>query len=284
VRSTTLYDRCAQDAAASVITAYSTSFALACRLLGPRVRTQVRSIYALVRVADEIVDGAADDAGVPPSTQRLLLDEFEAETLTAIARGFSTNLIVHAFALAARECDIDGELVRPFFASMRTDLTRTEHDARSHDDYVYGSAEVVGLMCLQVFVNAGRATPIAPTPDLVAGARRLGAAFQDVNFLRDRADDEGRLGRDYLRIDGGAARVEVLARIDHDLDVAAQAIPRLPADCRRAVTTAHGLFAELARRLREDDRDDVRVSVPTPVKAAIAAKAIAGRPPRRRAL
>jgi len=281
--TTTLYDRCAQDAAASVITAYSTSFALACRLLGPRVRTQVRSVYALVRVADEIVDGAAEQAHVPAATQRLLLDEFEAETLTAIARGFSTNLIVHAFALAARECGIDAELIRPFFASMRTDLTRTEHDAQSHDAYVYGSAEVVGLMCLQVFVNAGRAVPTAPTPDLVDGARRLGAAFQDVNFLRDRADDRGRLGRDYLGIDDDESRDAVLARIESDLDVAALAIPRLPADCRRAVTTAHGLFAELAHRLRDDDRDEVRVSVPTPVKATIAARAIAGRPPRRSA-
>ncbi len=281
--TTTLYDRCAQDAAASVITAYSTSFALACRLLGPRVRTHVRSVYALVRVADEIVDGAAEQAHVPAATQRLLLDEFEAETLTAIARGFSTNLIVHAFALAARECGIDAELIRPFFASMRTDLTRTEHDAQSHDAYVYGSAEVVGLMCLQVFVSAGRAVPTAPTPDLVDGARRLGAAFQDVNFLRDRADDRGRLGRDYLGIDDDESRDAVLARIESDLDVAALAIPRLPADCRRAVTTAHGLFAELAHRLRDDDRDEVRVSVPTPVKATIAARAIAGRPPRRSA-
>lgn len=281
--TTTLYDRCAQDAAASVITAYSTSFALACRLLGPRVRTHVRSVYALVRVADEIVDGAAEQAHVPAATQRLLLDEFEAETLTAIARGFSTNLIVHAFALAARECGIDAELIRPFFASMRTDLTRTEHDAQSHDAYVYGSAEVVGLMCLQVFVNAGRAVPTAPTPDLVDGARRLGAALQDVNFLRDRADDRGRLGRDYLGIDDDESRDAVLARIESDLDVAALAIPRLPADCRRAVTTAHGLFAELAHRLRDDDRDEVRVSVPTPVKATIAARAIAGRPPRRSA-
>lgn len=281
--TTTLYDRCAQDAAASVITAYSTSFALACRLLGPRVRTHVRSVYALVRVADEIVDGAAEQAHVPAATQRLLLDEFEAETLTAIARGFSTNLIVHAFALAARECGIDAELIRPFFASMRTDLTRTEHDAQSHDAYVYGSAEVVGLMCLQVFVNAGRAVPTAPIPDLVDGARRLGAALQDVNFLRDRADDRGRLGRDYLGIDDDESRDAVLARIESDLDVAALAIPRLPADCRRAVTTAHGLFAELAHRLRDDDRDEVRVSVPTPVKATIAARAIAGRPPRRSA-
>lgn len=280
--ATTLYDRCAQDAAATVITRYSTSFALACRLLGPRVRTDVRNVYALVRVADEIVDGAAAAAGVPAPTQRLLLDELEAETLTAVARGFSTNLVVHAFALTARECGIRADLVRPFFASMRTDLTETHHDASSHDQYVYGSAEVVGLMCLRVFVNAGRSEPSVPSDELVEGARRLGAAFQDVNFLRDRGDDRGRLGRDYLGIDEADAtgRDTVLARIDRDLDVAARAIPRLPADCRRAVTTAHGLFAELARRLR-DGADDERVSVPNAVKATIAAKAVAGLPPRR---
>ncbi|QOC25243.1 squalene/phytoene synthase family protein [Microbacterium hominis] len=276
-----LYDRCAQEAAATVIAAYSTSFALACRLLGPRVRTHVRSIYALVRVADEVVDGAAEQTGLPAPTQRLLLDELEAETLAAVARGFSTNLIVHAFALAARECGIGHDLVRPFFASMRTDLTRTRHDDASHDEYVYGSAEVVGLMCLQVFVNAGRATPLAPDPGLVDGARRLGAAFQDVNFLRDRTDDENRLGRDYLGLqDGRRDRTAVLDRIDADLDAAAAAIADLPADCRRAVTTAHGLFAELAHRLREDD-DTARVSVPAPVKATIAARALAGRPPKR---
>lgn len=276
-----LYDRCAQDASASVISTYSTSFALACRLLGPRVRTHIRGVYALVRVADEVVDGAAEQAGLPPATQRLLLDELEAETLAAIARGFSTNLVVHSFALAARECGIGADLIRPFFASMRTDLTRTQHDAASHEAYVYGSAEVVGLMCLQVFVNAGSAHPATPDAALVDGARRLGSAFQDVNFLRDLADDRGRLGRDYLGIDGDVlTRADVLARIDGDLDAAAKVIPALPADCRRAVTTAHGLFAELARRLHDDD-GAARVSVPTPVKATIAARAIAGLPPRR---
>ncbi|PZU49615.1 MAG: phytoene synthase [Microbacterium sp.] len=278
---TALYDRCAEDAAASVIAVYSTSFALACRLLGPRVRGHVRNIYALVRIADEIVDGAAADAGVSAPEQARLLDEFEVETLLATAAGFSTNLVVHAFALTARECGIGADLVTPFFASMRTDLTQTAHDDVSHDVYVYGSAEVVGLMCLQAFVNAGKPAPVAPAPDLVDGARRLGAAFQDVNFLRDLADDRDRLGRDYLGLgDGRVSRAEVLDRIDADLDAAARAIPRLPADCRRAVTTAHGLFAELARRLRTEDAG-VRVSVPNHVKAAIAAKAIAGIPPRR---
>lgn len=277
-----LYDRCARDAAAAVIATYSTSFSLATRLLGPRVRPQVREVYALVRIADEIVDGAAEAAGLPPAVQRAQLDALEAETIESMARGFSTNLVVHAFALTARSCRIGEDLVRPFFASMRTDLDRSAHDAASHDAYVYGSAEVVGLMCLQVFVNAGAATPSEAPPALVDGARRLGAAFQDINFLRDLADDSERLGRDYLGIDGAAGRAAVLARIDQDLDAAAAVIPTLPADCRRAVTTAHGLFAELARRLRDDDTG-ARVRVPAPVKATIAARAVAGRPPRRSA-
>jgi len=274
-----LYDHSARDAAATVISNYSTSFTLATRLLGARVRGAVRDIYALVRVADEVVDGAAASAGLPPQTQRLLLDELEADTLAAVARGFSANLVVHAFALTARECGIGADLVRPFFASMRTDLERTTHDDASHDAYVYGSAEVVGLMCLQVFVNAGRDRITTPPPELGDGARRLGAAFQDINFLRDHVDDSERLGRDYLGLSDRTRRDAVLARVFRDLDAAAAVIPALPSDCRRAVTAAHGLFAELARRLR-DDEPAGRVSVPRPVKARIALRALSGRGPR----
>ena len=133
---------------------------------------------------------------------------------------------------------------------MRTDLVTARHDAASHDDYVYGSAEVVGLMCLQVFVNAGRSRPAAPAPDLVDGARRLGAAFQDVNFLRDQHHDEGALGRDYLGLASGASsRLAVLDRIDADLATAASRHPeasgglpprgyRRPRPVRRAVHAA----------------------------------------------
>ncbi len=277
-----LYDRTAEDAAAAVISRYSTSFALACRLLGPRPRPHVRNVYALVRVADEIVDGPAADAGLSPALERDVLDALERETLEAIERGFSANLVVHAFARTARECGIGGDLIAPFFASMRTDIDTADHDAGSHDAYVYGSAEVVGLMCLQVFVNAGAPTPAPADPALVEGARRLGAAFQDVNFLRDLDDDAERLGRDYLS--GAAAddrRVEVLDRIDADLAAAARVIPALPRDCRRAVSTAHDLFAELSRRLRQSPPAAGRVRVPDAVKAALAARAALTARPRR---
>jgi phytoene/squalene synthetase len=213
-----------------------------------------------------------------------VLDGLERETFEAIDRGFSANLVVHAFARTARECGIGADLIAPFFASMRTDIDTASHDAGSHDAYVYGSAEVVGLMCLQVFVNAGtpRSTP-APD-DLVEGARRLGAAFQDVNFLRDLDDDAGRLGRDYLAgAAEGTRRVEVLDRIDADLAAAAAVIPRLPRDCRRAVSTAHDLFADLSRRLRRAPPGSGRVRVPDAVKAALTVRAaVTARPQGRR--
>lgn len=276
-----LYDRTAQDAAATVIARYSTSFGLACRLLGPRPRPHVRVIYALVRVADEIVDGPAAAAGLSAAEARAVLDDLETETLVAVERGFSANLIVHAFARTARECGIGEDLIRPFFASMRTDLSTQRHDDASHDAYVYGSAEVVGLMCLQVFVNAGAQHPQTPSPDLVDGARRLGAAFQDVNFLRDLDHDAASLGRDYLGLaSGDTSRAAVLDRIDADLAAAAAVIPRLPADCRRAVTAAHDLFAELSARLRATPVPERRVRVPDLVKARLAARAMLGFAPK----
>ena len=276
-----LYDKTAQDAAAAVIAAYSTSFGLATRLLGPRPRPHVRNIYALVRIADEIVDGPAAAAGLDPAAERAVLDELEAESHAAIDRGFSSNLIVHAFARTSRECGIGEALIGPFFASMRTDLLTARHDAASHDDYVYGSAEVVGLMCLQVFVNAGAPHPVDPDPALVDGARRLGAAFQDVNFLRDQHHDEDALGRDYLGLGSGlSSRIDVLDRVDADLAAAAAVIPRLPADSRRAVTAAHDLFASLSMRLRRDATPDERVRVPDAVKATLAARAWLGFAPR----
>ncbi len=277
----TLYNRTAQDAADAVIARYSTSFALACRLLGRRVRPHVRAVYALVRVADEIVDGPGSEAGVESTGLHAIVDHLEDEVRTATATGFSPNLVVHAFARTARECGIGEDLTHPFFESMRADLSTSSHDDASHDSYVYGSAEVVGLMCLQVFVNAGLPQPAAPAPPLVHGARRLGAAFQDINFLRDLADDRDRLGRDYLSIDSGAhSRGELLDRIDADLDAAAAVIPELPADCRRAVTAAHDLFRALAIRLRSDDGTQGRVRVPDTRKAALAARAMCGLPAR----
>jgi len=282
-----LYDRVAEETASVVIRRYSTSFGLAARLLGPGVRQHVENIYALVRVADEIVDGAAVESGLDAVGAARALNELERETEQAIAEGFSSNLVVHAFALTARETGFGSEYTAPFFESMRTDLTASEHDAESFDRYVYGSAEVVGLMCLRAFLLERRLTP---TQDerFVRGARALGAAFQKVNFLRDLAADFETLGRSYfpgVSVDSFTEedKIRLLDDIDDDLRMSATVIPDLPASSRKAVALAQGLFAELSARLRATPADRLRttrIRVPNPVKLRIAAGAVAGRKAR----
>ena len=282
-----LYDRVADEAAGVVIRRYSTSFATATRLLEPRVRRHVQNIYALVRLADEIVDGEAISAGLDVVEAARQLNEFERETDFAIARGYSANLVVHAFGLTARETGFGRSLTAPFFDSMRTDLSVTEHDAESFERYVYGSAEVVGLMCLCAFLD-GREYSAAEHSRFERAARALGAAFQKINFLRDLAADLRELGRSYfpgVRADSftDADKNRLLDDIDGDLRISAAAIPDLPAGSRRAVALAQGLFTELAARLRATPADELvtrRVRVPNPVKLRIAASAVLGRSPR----
>ncbi len=197
---------------------------------------------------------------------------------------------MHAFALTARRTGIERAIVEPFFASMRMDLTRSAHTEASFAAYVDGSAEVVGLMCLRAFVAAGPAPTPAQLLVLESGARRLGAAFQKVNFLRDLAADADGLGRAYFPDVQVASLDEptkdrLLADIEADLDAAAAALPLLARGPRRAVALAHGLFQELADRIRATPAATLRttrIRVPDPVKARLAALAVADRLPRRR--
>lgn len=276
------YDEVAEASAALVIRSYSTSFGLASRLLAPSLRRDVRNIYALVRVADEIVDAPRPDQG--SVDRRNELDQLEEQTYAAMASGSSSNLVVHAFARTARRVGIDLDLVTPFFDSMRSDLTQVRHDFESLEAYIYGSAEVVGLMCLRAFL-AGEPKADAPYEHLAPGARRLGAAFQKINFLRDFGDDSDGLGRRYLvGLDPDdpdeAAWSLWLDDIDLDLTAAAAVIPELPMSCRVAVCAAHDLFAELTERLRQSSAAEARirrVRVPNAGKARIAAAAVARR-------
>ncbi|MDF2442177.1 MAG: 15-cis-phytoene synthase [Subtercola sp.] len=286
-RARSLYDRVAVETAGIVIHRYSTSFGLASRLLSAPVRRHVDNIYALVRLADEVVDGVAASASLEAAEISRLLDTLEQETLDAIAVGYSTNLIVHAFAMTAREVSFGAELVSPFYASMRADLTETEHTPESFAEYVYGSAEVVGLMCLCAFLE-GHMVPDDRRAALVDGARHLGAAFQKINFLRDLSADFAGLGRSYfpgvnVSTFGEEAKRDILDDIDEDLRIARASLPLLPTSSRRAVALAQGLFGELTRRLRETPADvlaETRIRVPNPVKLRIAAAAAAGRLPR----
>lgn len=279
-----LYDRVAEETASIVIHRYSTSFGLASRLLGKSVRQHVENIYALVRVADEIVDGTATDAGLDSAGARGALDALERETVDATAHGFSANLVVHAFALTAREVRFAGELTAPFFASMRMDLDRTVHDPKSFQEYVYGSAEVVGLMCLRAFLHDEAVTDL---PRFEEGACALGAAFQKVNFLRDLSADFETLGRSYfpgVSVESftETEKIRLLDDIDADLAVSAAVVPDLPHSSRRAVALAQSLFTELARRLRATPARELvsaRVRVPNPVKMRLALAAAVGARP-----
>lgn len=276
------YDEVAEACAAMVIRSYSSSFGLASRLLTPRIRRDVQNIYALVRVADEIVDAPRPEQGLVDRSNEL--DQLEEQTSVALVTGSSSNLVVHAFAQTARRVGIDLDLVGPFFDSMRSDLTQVQHDFESLATYIYGSAEVVGLMCLRAFL-ADEPKSAAQYDHLAPGAQRLGAAFQKINFLRDFGEDSDGLGRRYLvGLDpddpADSAWSLWLDDIDLDLTAAAAAIPHLPASSRVAVCTAHDLFAELTARLRESSATEARrtrVRVPNAGKAKIAAAAVARR-------
>jgi phytoene/squalene synthetase len=274
------YTRVAQDGTARVIGRYSTSFGMATRLFDSASRGHIRNVYGLVRIADEIVDGAAGAAGLDLDAQRRILDELEADTERAIRGGYSANLVVHAFAATARATGIDASLTRPFFASMRRDLDETPFTADQVGTYIYGSAEVVGVMCLRVFLHGEDCTG-ARRARLERGARSLGAAFQKINFLRDFGADWRGLHRNYFpHVDPEAfteaEKAAILDDIDDDLRHAREAIPDLPDGCRAAVLAAHDLFSALSAAVRATPAGDIlttRISVPAARKARILLRA-----------
>lgn len=267
-------------ASSTVIDTYSTSFSLATKMLARRERQDIRNLYAMVRIADEIIDGTAAEAGCTDGQVRELLDMYEAQVLAAPTMPFHPDPVLHAYAGTVRRCGIEEEHVRAFFRSMRRDLTETTFDRDALGEYVYGSAEVIGLMCLSIFL-AGRGVSDADRATMTSGARSLGAAFQKINFLRDLAEDTGQLGRTYFgELDGRTLTEPIKNRLLDDIDAdvadARLAIPLLPVAARAGVLTATNLFAELSDRLRATPAAQVavtRVRVPGPKKAAIAARA-----------
>ena len=282
-----LYTLAAQQSSNQVIAAYSTSFGWATRLLGGPVRQSVKNIYALVRVADEIVDGAAAEAArlggsVDPAQQ---LDSLEAEVYAALENGFSTNLVVHAFVLTANETGFGKDLIEPFFWSMRQDLTVQEYDQAGFERYVYGSAEVVGLMCLAAFIHFGGVSYTHEQKlELAHGARALGSAFQKVNFLRDLAADFKLLGRSYFpgvsvtSFDENQ-KTALVADIQNDIDVALKQVANLPKSSSVAVKAVLMLFAELNLKISRTPANQLvqrRIRVSNGKKLVILAQAYFG--------
>jgi phytoene/squalene synthetase len=278
-----LYTTVAGHSAGQVIGAYSTSFAWASRLFAEPTRGHVRNIYALVRIADEVVDGPGAEAGLSAAARRDTLADLERDTARALDTGYSANLAVHAFAVTARRTGFGTELTEPFFAAMSRDLEPVDFTGAELADYIYGSAEVVGLMCLHTFAERDHVDPVC-WARWEEGARHLGAAFQKVNFLRDLGEDYYQRKRRYFPdIDPDrlteADKTALLADIRADLDAAAAVIPELPAGSRRAVAAAHGLFAALCEAIRRTPAADLarqRVSVPSKDKALVLLRA-AGR-------
>lgn len=282
------YSKAAIASSREVIRSYSTSFGLATNLLAQPIRSHVQNIYALVRVADEIVDGAAAGAfGSNIFASAGELNKLEQETYKAMNLGFSTNLVVHAFARTAIETGISRKIVEPFYYSMRLDLQQTKHDKKSFDKYVYGSAEVIGLMCLQAFIQ-GQKYSQAELETLRQGAQALGAAFQKVNFLRDLAQDFEQLGRSYfpnlnVKNFDEAKKQELVADIKNDLRLSAKTIPLLPKTSSKAVVAAQLLFTALNDKIDKTPASEIikaRIRVSDFAKFLILFKAWIGVTPR----
>ena len=265
-----LFSSTCMKASRAVTRSYSTSFSLGVRMLHPRFRDPIHAIYGFVRFADEIVDTFHEH------DRRDLLDRFIADTWHAIGTGISLNPILHGFQAVVRRYAIDRTSVEAFFHSMTMDLDRREHDRSSYAQYVLGSAEVVGLMCLRVFCEGDdRAYQRLREP-----AQRLGAAFQKVNFLRDLKDDHVNLGRCYFpgihpdRLDS-SAKCDLESEIQADFSAAYRGIRQLPKGARLGVYLAYRYYHALLQRIRirsADGLTDRRIRVSGGVKAALLMK------------
>ena len=249
---------------------YSTSFSLGIRLLSKDSRWAVFSIYGLVRVADEIVDTFHGY-----NKEKMLLD-FKAQTYQAMEDGISTNPVLHAFQLAANQFGIGKDLIEPFFQSMEEDLDTSAHSAESYSEYIYGSAEVVGLMCLKVFCSGDD----AQYNHLVPFARSLGAAFQKVNFLRDIRSDVDERGRVYFPgVDFNhftdADKYEIIQDVKKDFSHAYKGIVQLPVGCRLGVYTAYIYYLKLLEKIERTTAVDIlesRIRIPNSQKIALLAQ------------
>ena len=260
-------ERCSRDTTEQ----YSTSFYSAIGLLHKDLRQPICNIYGFVRFADEIVDTfhEYDKAG--------LLAQFRQETYEAIARGLSLNPIINSFQKTVNEYGIATELIDAFFRSMEMDLNSTSYNCEEYKDYIYGSAETVGLMCLYVFCDGNT----EKYEKLRIPARALGAAFQKVNFLRDVKADYNGLNRIYFpgcdfKNFTGSEKKKIENDIQQDFTDAYKGILRLPVKARFGVYVAYKYYLSLFRKIRRVQPSrilDQRIRIPNYSKALIIIRA-----------
>ena len=265
-----LFDDVSIKCSKLVTQTYSTSFSLAVKMLAPSIRDAIYSIYGFVRFADEIVDSFHGFG------REKLINDFEADYYKAYADGISLNPILNAFQSAVKQYNIDDELVQAFLKSMKLDLYKSEYTKKEYEEYIYGSADVVGLMCLKVFVN-GDANRYKELKD---PAMRLGSAFQKVNFLRDLKDDLKVLNRSYfpdvnmieLNIE---SKARIISEIEDDFHIAYKGIMNLPPEAKFGVYTAYRYYKCLLKKLSKTPSHQImntRIRVSNPHKVSLLAR------------
>jgi len=250
---------------------YSTSFSSAIRLLHQDMRQPIYNIYGFVRFADEIVDTFHE------YDKASLLEEFKKETYVALDRRISLNPILNSFQQTANEYNIDHDLIEVFFSSMEMDLSQRNYDTKKFNDYVYGSAEVVGLMCLYVFCEGKKDL----YEKLKFSAQALGAAFQKVNFLRDMKADYNSLSRMYFpgcdfNNFTAEEKKQIEAGILKDFKTAYKGILKLPLKSRFGVYVAYKYYLSLFKKIKSLEAARVletRIRIPDYEKVMIVLRA-----------
>mgnify|MGYP004478872063 FL=1 len=266
-----LFDQVSENCSKIVTESYSTSFTLATKMLDRSIRQDIYNIYGFVRFADEIVDSFHD------FNKEELLNLFELDLKKSIKDKISLNPILNSFQKTLNKYDIDYELVNSFLKSMKTDLNKKQYLSNEEfDEYVYGSADVVGLMCLKVFVKGNQ----KQYDNLKPYAMSLGSAFQKVNFLRDLKADHDGLNRSYfpnLNIDkfDEKSKTIILNEINKDFSHALKGIFLLPSSARFGVYTAYKYYLKLLNKLKNTNPlkiKSTRIRVPNYQKINVLAR------------
>ncbi|MBZ9651301.1 phytoene/squalene synthase family protein [Psychroflexus montanilacus] len=266
-----LFDTVSRDCSKLVTNSYSTSFSIATKLLAPSIRQDIYNIYGFVRFADEIVDTFHD------YDKSTLFKSFQKEMYEAINHKISLNPILNSFQETVHKYNIDPHLYESFMDSMEKDLHKSNYlTQEEYEAYIYGSADVVGLMCLKVFVKGDTEA----YENLKDDAMKLGSAFQKVNFLRDLKADCEELERSYFpnadlsRLDENTKNA-IISEIDADFQAGLRGIGKLPVEAKLGVYTAYIYYSKLLQKLKNTPSLEIknkRIRVPNYQKASLLAK------------
>lgn len=262
-----IFDNLSQDMSKMTTRRYSTSFSLGIRFLNKELHKPIYSIYGFVRFADEIVDS------FDGFDKEVLLAEFKKDTYDAIKNGISLNPILNSFQWAVNKYRVPLDLIETFMNSMEMDLDKKVYDKDTYEKYILGSAEVVGLMCLKIFVSGDE----GEYQRLKMNAMKLGSAFQKINFLRDLNDDFNELGRAYfpginMNDFNNIVKKKIEADIEKDFRLGYEGILMLPKRARFGVYMAYKYYFKLFKKIKRTKAERIleeRVRIPNRKKARI---------------